>query len=395
VNSQELFKQFPIRRIKPFDGMVVTAEVWDEAHDYHRQQLRYHNLLNHQPGILTGLEVIASDPPDSAVYIQPGIAVDAAGRTIILPEAQAFDLGAAQGPLYLRLAYDESQPKADDTGLTSLTDPADVMLFVRAQYDLEAGDAAPDPDGPYIELARIVRQGADSVITNARQPVQPNPNEIDLRFRREIGRATLPTVRLGVCYTGQARANSAERHGAGALQLARVLRQKNYQAWVDDAVSVAPGADLSAYTLVYLVAQDSPKLEPDEMTVLYNYLQGGGTLLLEVCRKINGAEAAVAALLDMLSSFGLSLTDLPADHDLLHEPHFFAVPPAGYDSVETSSLKIGDGVIVSTYDYGCVWQGERHGQPAAREEIRAAHEWGTNIVAYALARQRQARAGKP
>jgi hypothetical protein len=387
VNSQELFKQFPIRRLKPYDGMVVTAEVWGEAHDYHRQQLRYHNLLNHQPGILTGLEVIASDPPDSAVYIQPGIAVDAEGQTIILPEALAFDLGAAQGPLYLRLAYDESQPKADDTGLTSLTDPADVMLFVRAQYDLEAGDAAPTPDSPYIELARVVRLGAESVITNARQAAQPGPNEIDLRFRRELGRPLRPTVRLGVCYTGKAR---AQHHGAGAAQLARVLRQQNQQAWVDDALELTPGADLSSYTLIYVVAQDTPQLDPDGMTVLYNYLQGGGTLLLEVCRKSNGSEAGAAAFLDMLSSFGLKVDDLPADHDLLHEPHFFAVPPAGYDTVETSSLKVGDGVIVSTYDYGCVWQGERRGQPATREEIRAAHEWGTNIVAYAVARRQAA-----
>jgi hypothetical protein len=174
-----------------------------------------------------------------------------------------------------------------------------------------------------------------------------------------------------------------------------VLRQQgNYQAWVDDAVELTPGADLSAYTLVYLVAQDTPKLDPDEMTVLYAYLQGGGTLLLEVCRQFTAAETGAAAFLDMLSSFGLQATDLPPDHILLSEPNFFAVPPAGYDTVETSSLKVGDGVIVSTYDYGCVWQGERHGQPATREEIRAAHEWGTNIVAYALARRRQANSAR-
>ncbi len=393
MNSQELFKQFPIRRIKPFDGMVVTAEVWDEVQEYHRQQLRYHNLLSHQSGILTGLEVIASDPPDSSVYVQPGIAVDSSGRTIILPEALSYDLGAAQGPLYLRLSYDESQPKADDSGLTSLTDPADVMLFIRAQYGLEAAADPPDPAGPYIELARLYRQHANSVITNAKQAVQPGLNEIDLRFRRELNHQALPTVRLAVCYAGKARANSAQRHGNGARQLARALRQKNYQAWVDDAVELTPGADLSAYTLVYLVAQDTPKLDPDEMTVLYTYLQGGGTLLLEVCRKITAAEAMAAAFLDMLSSFGIKVADLPPDHSLLTEPYFFAVPPVGYDAVDTSSIKIGDGVIVSTYDYGCVWQGERHGQPATREEIRAAHEWGTNLVAYALAR-RQAKSAK-
>src|SRR5512137_2875911 len=129
VNQQDLFKQYPFQRIKPYDGMVVTSDVWDEAHTYHRRQQRYHNLLNHEPGILIGLEVIASDPPDSAVYIQPGIALDAAGQVIVVPESLAFDLGAAQGPLYLVLSYDESQPKAEDSA-TPAEDATDVKLFV-------------------------------------------------------------------------------------------------------------------------------------------------------------------------------------------------------------------------------------------------------------------------
>ena len=393
MNSPELFKQFPVRRLKPYDGMVVTAEVWGEAHDFHREQLRYHNLLHHQLGILTGLEVIASDPPDSSVYIQPGIAVDSAGHTIIVLEALSFDLGAAQGPLYLRLGYDESQPRADDSGMTSLTDPADVMLFVRAQYDLEAGDAPPDLSGPYIELARLHRQRADSVITNAKDAILPGTDEIDLRFRREVGRKTAPTVRLAVCYADKADAPHAKQHGRGALQLARMLRhQGNYRAWVDDPVTLTSGADLSPYTLVYLIAQDTPQLDSDEMTVLYTYLQNGGTLLLEACRKTATAESVATAFIEMLSSFGVKVVDLPSDHSLLCEPHFFAVPPVGYDSVGTSSIKVSDGVIVSTYDHGCVWQGERKGQPATREEIRAAHEWGINLVTYALARRQAAAA---
>jgi hypothetical protein len=50
---------------------------------------------------------------------------------------------------------------------------------------------------------------------------------------------------------------------------------------------------------------------------------------------------------------------------------------------------VGEGVILSACDYGCLWQGERRGQAASREEIRAAHEWGSNIIAYAAARRAQ------
>ena len=70
---------FPTRRIKPFDGMAVTAGVWGEAHDYHRRRLAAHELLWHGAGIVAGLEVVASDPPDSAVYISQGVALYAPG----------------------------------------------------------------------------------------------------------------------------------------------------------------------------------------------------------------------------------------------------------------------------------------------------------------------------
>ncbi len=388
VSQQDLFKQYPFRRIKPYDGMVVTADVWEEAHDYHRQQQRYHNLLNHEPGILTGLEVIASDPPDSSVYIQPGIAVNAAGQVIVLPESLSFDLGAAQGPLYLVLSYDESQPKAEDSA-TSAEDATDVKLLVRAQYGLEAVGTPPDLAAPYVELARVDRQGADSPITKAANVLQPGLNQIDLRFRRQTGTSARPAVKVAVCYVGKATDKAAKQHGHGANVLARVLRHGDQPVWVDDAVALVAGADLSGYTLVYLVAQGDFQLASDEMNVLYVYLRSGGTLLLESCHKATAAGKADPVFLDMLSSFGTTLTDLPADHVLLNEPNFFAVPPVGFETEGTPSIKVGEGVILSSCDYGCLWQGERRGQAASREEIRAAHEWGSNIMAYAVARHAQ------
>jgi hypothetical protein len=388
VSQQDLFKQFPSRRIKPYDGMVVTSDVWEEAHDYHRRQQRYHNLLHHEPGILIGLEVIASDPPDSAVYVQSGIALDAAGQVIVVPEALSFDLGAAQGPLYLVLSYDESQPKAEDSA-TPAEDATDVKLFVRVQYGLEVVSTPPDPTAPYVELARVQRQGADASVTNAADPAQPGLNQIDLRFRRQTGSAARPAVKVAVCYAGKATDKAAKRHGHGAKVLARVLRHGNQPVWVDDAVALTAGSDLSSYDLVYLVAQGDFQLTSDEMNVLYVYLRSGGTLLLEACHKVTAAGKAEAVLLEMLSSFGTQVSDLSVDHAVLSEPNFFAAPPVGFETEGAPSIKVGEGVILSACDYGCLWQGERRGQAASREEIRAAHEWGSNIVAYAVARRAQ------
>ena len=77
MNIEELLNSYPLKRIKPSDGLAITAEVWEEAHEYHRHNHRYHTMLGHGPGILSGLEVIASDPPDTSIYISPGVAIDA------------------------------------------------------------------------------------------------------------------------------------------------------------------------------------------------------------------------------------------------------------------------------------------------------------------------------
>ncbi|MEE8392266.1 MAG: hypothetical protein V3S14_15930, partial [Anaerolineae bacterium] len=67
MDKDERIKVFPAKRIKPVDGMAVTAQVWEEAHNYHQQQQRFHTMFYHGAGIVTGLEVIASDPADTSV----------------------------------------------------------------------------------------------------------------------------------------------------------------------------------------------------------------------------------------------------------------------------------------------------------------------------------------
>ena len=93
MSIEELLKQYPIRRIQPADGMAVTADVWEEAHEYHRRSQGFHALFSHGAGIVTGLEVIASDPPDTARDILPGIAADQEGQTVIVPPPVAYARG--------------------------------------------------------------------------------------------------------------------------------------------------------------------------------------------------------------------------------------------------------------------------------------------------------------
>jgi len=393
VSQQDLVKQFPERRIKPFDGMVVTAEVWEEAHEYHRQQQRYHSLLAHGAGILTGLEVIASDPPDSSVYILPGMAVDASGQVIVLPEPFSYDLGAAQGALHLLLSYVESQPRPDERAADA-AGPTESTLYIRSQFSLETAGTPPAPDAPHVELARIRRAGVSAPIQDAPDSQHPAVNQIDLRFRRSAGAPVSQPASVAVCYLPGVLDEARRRHGRGAGWMARAGRQAGVPVWVDDGVPLISHFDLNGYTLVYVVGQASFALKPDEMNVLYAYVQNGGTILYESCRQGAGGSSigeppADEAFLDLLSSFGTKMEDVPAEHALLTGPNLFGVPPAGFETV--GNLKLGGagdggGIIFSTFDYGCVWQAQQRGKVAQRQDIRSAHEWGGNVIAYALSR---------
>lgn len=371
----DLLNELPTKRIKAADGMAVTAQVWDEAHEYHRQWHQAHELLSHGPRIVTGLEVIASDPADSSVYVMPGIATDPRGRTIVVSEPVAYDVGPAQGMLYLLLTYEESQPTAD-------ADQEDGPRYLHSQFGIQATRALPDT--PFVELCRIRRQSRESALVNARNRLHPGFNEIDLRFRREAKVPPQESACLAVGYTG---GSTDDRHSRGLDRVAQMLRRSGQQVWVDNRVALAPG--LETYTLLYLVGQDAFQLNRDEMNALYAFLQSGGTLFIESCRHrtSSGEPPADASFLDLLASMGVQLREVSPNHRILTEPHLFAAPPPGFETEGAPKLLLGDNIILSDCDYGCLWQGERRGRPASREEIRTALEWGENLVRFALARR--------
>lgn len=370
-------KTLPTRRIKATDGMAVTADVWEEAHDYHRQHLALHALLSHGAGIAAGLEVVANDPADSAVYIRPGMAVDPSGRTIVLNEPLTYEVGAAEGRLFLVIAYGESHTRSGN-GLENEGAP----VYVQQQFSVEATSVL--PPGPHVELARLMRTRRGAPIADAQDPTAPAGNEIDLRFRRSSALTSPAPASVALIHLGGAGA----QHGRGAQALARGLRAHQRSVWADDGAALDSG--LSSYTLVYLVGHDSFQLSANEMNALYAVLQNGGSLLAESCRREAGAagraEASFAALFGAL---GVTLESVGAGHRLLQGPALFSAAPAGFETNGVPQIQGGEGVLYSTADYGCLWHGERRSGPASREEIRAAHEFGLNVLDWAAERARR------
>lgn len=371
MGIDDLLQVYPDKRIKPEDGMAVTADVWEEAHGHHRQAQRFHTLLHHGAGIVTGLEIMASDPPDTAVYILPGIAVDPTGQTIVLPQPVAYDIGdELEGLLYLLLSYGESPPRADKGG------GEDRLRYVRAEFSIAARTGLPAT--PYVELARLRRSSRQEPFRNARELDLPDLNEIDLRFRCEVGAPR--QVSVAVCYLGKV---AQKKHGRGTLYLARALNRLGPErVVVQDDVPLAPGIETNS--LIYLVGQGEFRLDRGQMNGLSNFvMRGRGTLFIE------GNDAgAEKSFLDHLAAMDMEPKPLPAGHRLLVDPYLFAAPPPGYETQGTPEVLVSEGVIFSTYNYGLLWQGETRDGPPSREQIRAAFEWGGNVVAYAGHRRR-------
>lgn len=369
MSDKELLQNYPLRRIKPENGIAITATVWQEAHHYHDQKQSLHTLFGHGAGILTGLNVIANDPADTTLYILPGVAIDPTGQAIVVAQPIVYDIGRdMEGAFSLVLSYSESyhQPGHDQ----SRRQPA----YVQNGFSISAQPLAAEPVG--VEIARLQRSRRDALIRNAHNWALPGPDEIDLRFRREVGAP--PAVRVGVCYLGDA---GQARHGHGMTFLAQNLNFiSRYHVVVEDNSVLGPGLGLN--TLVYLVGQGQFELSPNIMNGLYNYIhRGRGTILIESID-----DQATASFTKFLVNKEIEPEPLEPRSGLLTHPYYFSGPPPGYDPTEETPVKMRDGIIFSTRNYGLLWQGEHRDGPASREDIRAAVEWGGNIINYAVNR---------
>ncbi len=373
MNREELLTKYPTQRISPIDGTAVTADVWEEAHAFHRRRLEYHSLFSHGPGIVTGLEVIASDPVDTSVFILPGIAVDSAGQTIVLPQPVTYDVGHdMQGTLYVLLNYGESRARAKRGGDAQAGDP----LYIESEFSITATTSLPAT--PWVELARINRSSRDAPFNNAVNPVAPSFNEIDLRFRRDVGAPK--EISIGVVYMGKAA--EQRRHGLGVTNLALALnRLGSYHVSVEDNVPLGP--NIAAKTMVYLVGEGDFEIDRGSMNGLRNYVHRGmGTLFIE-----SVDPSAEAAFMNFLKATSMQPDPLKPGSRLLTHPNLFAAPPTGFEKPENSRIMVGEGVIFDTTNYGRLWLGECRERLPSREEIRAAIEWGANIISYAMDRR--------
>jgi hypothetical protein len=138
------------------------------------------NRFLHGQGVVSGLTVSNGDDPASIV-VEPGLAVDAWGRGIVVPVRTTVDLGERE--------------------------PGSFAVFVRYRESLT--DLVPSPEG---ERARAIAEGFEIVVGPAVPPSPPEPSAEPLV---DLATVTLDRARGRVVV--DPRTHRREMPGVGAL----------------------------------------------------------------------------------------------------------------------------------------------------------------------------------
>jgi len=351
---------FPKRQIKPYDGMSITADVWTEAHEEHRQTERAHNLFLHGSGIVTGLEVVANDPPDKYIFISPGVAIDPAGNVIELDEPVAYDFGdTAEGELTLFLGHGEREIGGVQTDIRY--NQKEFVIAARSNI----------PKRPAVELGRVILSGTNKPIKNATNPHHPQQDEVDLRFRKVIGARKPRPIRVGLGHFESAYPDVLLGWDFLSQELERAAP---YRLIIDCDIPVT--SVLLHFELVYFAGAGTWNLSNSEVKALEQYLDQGKTLLLEALD-----EAAQDSCQGLLEQLKRKLDPLKDNDKILTHPYLFHAPP---DGVIGNQVFLGPQVVYTNAGYSPTWAGKTRNGKASRSEIRTAHEWGVNMLTYCL-----------
>jgi len=402
--------KFQLKRVNPFQGLVIDADTWRDAHNYHRDQQRLHVLAFHKTGIVSGLEVTANNPADLSVNINPGIAIDPQGNVIIMPLTQRYRLQTQEkGLVYLIIQFREipGEPYQPPDG----GQPTRILEAFR----LQERDRLPSE--PYVELARLDFDPSQGTVKDARNPASPAKNEINLNFRDEVSKAapekvvtppreiatpprevvaSLPreviasppiqppappdTLIIGYAILGEGK----NLHASGLKNLVKsVSRENSFMVSLQETTLKKP---LDKISLLYLTGNSSFDFSAEEQSVLSSFLQSGGIVFGDGCSDTSAGTDSKGA-----KEFGLSfnrcagllnrkLGIVQRGHPVLSAKHIFAETPQG---CEPGMLLEGGNMIYSGSDYGCAWNGGHPDRPLSREIIRSAFEIGENIIYHA------------
>lgn len=289
MSSPFSFHSFePLERLQVKDGLRLTAERWRQAHHYHRQRQNIHYQSINQAGIVWGLEVLVIEAPANFasqyrdrrwVRILPGMAIDAQGNPIIVPQPIDYHI-ASEAPLMGdRTVYLVAQYVDPDT----LNRPVSRDLV---QETFRIDEKVQPADALEVELCRIHLRPGTVELSPAEDVFFPAPNTLDLRFRQQASLRPQEWVRV-------ARHNGAEAVSSDqqAVSLNGLLRSLPGLYPMMQAAGGVEAIDINRlkaeeslldYTLLVFPPDQLSSFQPGAIEALTQYLQAGGTVLLEL-----------------------------------------------------------------------------------------------------------------
>jgi hypothetical protein len=348
-------------RIVPVNGLLIDADLWGAAHDFHRHQLQRHALMLHGAGVAAGLEVYAHEPANRTLIIYPGLGIDPAGNPILLPECERYTVQTEQpGPIYIVLQFREVA-----AGSRGPAGPG-VPTHLREAYRILEYRSLPQE--PSIELARLWLTGGREPLTDAPDPLAPGPNQIDLRHRIESGGLARAEIVIGQAWLD---AMTVPVSTALPLRLVQALSGTSYYH-ARFAGQLPPAEAVATCTLLYVAGQGPLSLSGADVEGLRAFLDAGGTIFGDSVHA-SADDGFSATFYDLANKLGRNLKAV------------FGAPPPGS---APGGLLAADGIVYAGVDYGTALVGGHPNQPLDRSLLRGVLDMTVNIAVYAYTRRR-------
>ncbi|MDC0834724.1 hypothetical protein POG22_17190 [Geitlerinema sp. CS-897] len=143
------------KRLRYYTGQFLQENDFNDEQHYHLDRQRRHNRLLHTPGIAEGL-IVTGSPGDSEVNVQPGTAIDADGRAIVLTgnESVTWTSDFHDREVFVVVSYDEEPTDLATEGVREET-----RWHEQPRLQVIATD---DPDKPADTFVRLARLAIDN-----------------------------------------------------------------------------------------------------------------------------------------------------------------------------------------------------------------------------------------
>ncbi|HTR49785.1 MAG TPA: hypothetical protein VMJ10_03695 [Kofleriaceae bacterium] len=174
------------KRINFFKGFLTTEKDWNDAERYHIDKRRLHNKMMHSAGVVHGhasdLRVTARSRGDLSVEVQPGYAIDGMGNDLMIYDATIRNINLEEFKLpqtiYIVLRYYEEL-----TDFIAYKENLEYKGHRRVLESCKVELSQTEPDlMREVELARVYLEKGVNRVRDARDPANPAPNEIDMRY---------------------------------------------------------------------------------------------------------------------------------------------------------------------------------------------------------------------